>query len=1245
MERVPGSYGMTKSHPRRSAKRSSTEHSPVTQPKTRPGAQLEQAERDHVPLSTWFTLRRRYARSVNLERDLDVTGAVRGYVVTPRASDALERIVEACLTPGTTGAFTLTGVYGTGKSAFAHFLATLVSGTKNPHKREALDALQHQASNRALAHTIGDAFGSQGMVRAVATAQREPLANTLLRAIRRGAEGLQTVPSRARKSSAAFMRSLRKCTNAHARGGPIPSDTILALIAELAEASRSGLLLVIDELGKSLEFSSHSETDSDVFLLQQLAEIPNAASGRPIVFLGLLHQAFSEYGLTLATQQRLEWEKIQGRFEDLAFGEAPEHILHLMKHAICQDGAPPLVREAMSRHGRAWHERLATELPDPYVADILRPETITTLYPLHPVAALALPVLCTRYAQYDRSLFTFLTSSEPNAFARFLREHVGHAGSLPTQRLANIYDYFVDVAGHGISMRPQFQRWAEVNAVVENGRSLGPDAHAVLKTIGALNLMTAGGPLRASRALVLAALVDTPDDQDVRPRWEQVLDALVERGVITYRDRLDEYRIWEGSDFDVSTAVRDHARIETRPLSAILQEAVPLSPMVAQRHSFETGTLRYFERRFVGRTTELTGLTCSSPDIDGLILYWVDEESPSTIPASTQDGRPVVLIKASATTSLHAAATDLAALYAVARTAVQLQSDGVARREVAQRIEYAKRRLEQAVHTAFDLHRAHCWLEGRSERLIPAAFNARLSTLCDTVYHRGPTLRNELINRRDLTSQGAKARRELIHAMLRHEKEPRLGIQGDGPEATLYETVLRLTGIHRARRHPADTEPSDTELRLGPPSSHEVTPLWQAIEDFCLESRAEPRHLGILYDRLAAPPYGVKSGVVPIILAAILSYHTDDLSVYYEGSFLPSLGPEHFELLVKNPPAFAVKHFELAGIRGEVFRQLEELVRHTHPDRLSARASRNATLLSVVKPLVRFASTLPQYTKRTSQISQKAQAVRRALLTAREPDELLFRNLPEACGLPALDAIQVEIDGGTGTFAGRLRQELLQALRELAGSYERQLERCAKVLHEAFGVADDPSRLRAHLSVRAQYLIGKVVEPGLKRFVSAAVSDVQAEREWLEGLVMIISDKPPETWTDDDAAAFEMRVGDMARRFTNVEALIHDTTATRHEGFEVRRITITRTDGSEQHHVVWVEPHAREALENLVREVIRHVDVFTDEQRRGAAATIAEALLSDATPSMIVPTTTAGPVLGVTDSGRRPKRARSSRNG
>ncbi len=68
------------------------------------------------------TVRRRFLRSVHLERDFYAPGATDGYAPTLVALATLRRIVAGVRTPAAR-AFSLTGAYGSGKSAFALVLA------------------------------------------------------------------------------------------------------------------------------------------------------------------------------------------------------------------------------------------------------------------------------------------------------------------------------------------------------------------------------------------------------------------------------------------------------------------------------------------------------------------------------------------------------------------------------------------------------------------------------------------------------------------------------------------------------------------------------------------------------------------------------------------------------------------------------------------------------------------------------------------------------------------------------------------------------------------------------------------------------------------------------------------------------------------------------------------------------------------------------------------------------------------
>ncbi len=189
-------------------------------------------------------------------------------------------------------------------------------------------------------------------------------------------------------------------------------------------------------------------------------------------------------------------------------------------------------------------------------------------------------------------------------------------------------------------------------------------------------------------------------------------------------------------------------------------------------------------------------------------------------------------------------------------------------------------------------------MEGKPQAIGSVTdFNALLSAVCDRTYPQTPILWNELINRRTLTTQGAKARRILIEAMLENPDAERLNLEGHGPEVAMYFSVLQQTGIHRqvqgewgfyppepsppaplprgegSKENPAPPSPllgeggwgdegQDLGVRATLGQSNLGT-IWTTMAEFCLSTTDTPRSLGDLYQTLNAPPYGMKSGTIP----------------------------------------------------------------------------------------------------------------------------------------------------------------------------------------------------------------------------------------------------------------------------------------------------------------------------------------------------------------------------------------------
>jgi hypothetical protein len=1131
-------------------------------------------------LSEYFSLHRRYHRSVNLERDVTQAEAAAGYILTERASEAMVRIVSAFGNPKAHRAWTITGVYGTGKSAFAHYLTALCAPADSDLRQTALGIVQPAfGTDSAEWQAITADLPSDGLVRAVATGQREPLSWTIVRALVRGAE-LHWSEKRKPK----LLKQLAKWEAELAVGtAQITNQQLLDAIAELVETAKAPIFLIIDELGKSLEFAAHNQGVNDLYLLQQIAEL-QLQGQHQVYFLGLLHQSFAGYSERLAAVEQSEWVKIQGRFEDIPFTESPSQMTRLIGQAIDRTQADPVLY-LLQQTAAAWDAELQMALTERDVTQ----SVLAEVYPIHPLTALALPLLCTRYAQNDRSLFTFLTSDEPHAFQSFLTAAQLVDDQIPTLQLHQVYDYFVESVS-GLASRINLQRWVEIQDLINDAQDQSPEVLKVLKTIGLLNLITTTGSLRATPQLVALALCDLPHKAEVS-RWRAVIYDLQQRGLVTYRKQLDELRIWQGSDFNVEAAIYDRLEKARTPLAELLTQIYPLKPLVAQRHYIETGTLRYFEQRYADSVRRPKVFQCSDASSDGLIVYWLDPEAPADIPEQTPEGKPVFWVHIADLELLRTRAREFLILKQINKEAPELRTDGVARKEVKYRLAEAERLLEETLAQTLDWADGgnRCWAAGQETSLENTrTFQALLSDICDRIYSQQLKLDNELINRRELTSQGAKARRELIEAMIERGDQPRLGLTGYGPEVAMYYSLLSVTGIHR--------QEGDAWGFYPPAPETGVVTAWTAIEQFCLEAKAQQHSLQGLYDRLAQPPYGIKPGVIPVLLAAVLLHHVDDVGVYKDGTFIPVLGPEHFELLVKDPSRFSVKSFEMEGLRSQIFRELDAILRGDAAKSVSRAKSRNQTLLSIVKPLIQFVRKLPRYTVKTQRISPVAQAILGALQQTQEPDDLLFRALPQACGLAPITAQTPE----NKDSAKALREQLVSALREIYTAYDALLTECQTLLYSAFGVRSEQAKLRKDLQFRARYLLGSCLEGSLNRFVRAAADETADDRRWLEAVAMVIADKPAESWADEDVTQFELNLSDLARRFKNLEALQAAVKASGKGGFEARRLTVTRPDGTEVNKMVWASDEHQAKVDPSIDNLFKQ---FPDPQLQAVLLT------------------------------------------
>ena len=1058
-------------------------------------------------LSQIFEVNKRFQRSVNIEQDWENHKNLEGYLLTPTAKQITKQILLGIQTKDTPTAWTITGPFGTGKSAFALFLTDLLANDQPLHQDGWKIRKEENLSIKPLVPIL-----IQG--------QRKPLHEDFLIALEsaftKKSQRFQSMIHDYRSSDISDPRSL---------------VTLYETATEEAKLNgHGGLLVIIDEFGKYLEFAAENPRDVDLLLMQDLAESA-VRSETPFVLITILHSAFSDYISSISTIKKAEWQKVQGRFADISFIEPSEQFLKLI-------GAALRVKEENNftlSYKQSVDEILNSSAYDEAKKRLPLDELISSCLPLHPSTALILwPLFRSSLSQNERSLFSFLNDRGPYGFQEFLtKTEVSDTYFL----ISDLYDYVNFTIGDSILLSLQARRWAEIeNALHRIEFDADPMVSKIIKIVGLINLFGNQVGLKANRELLYSIF-------GTKANMSEALDYLERKSILVFRRFDSAYGIWEGSDVDLGELI-EHARLyPTKGNKAErIKSLIEFQPIVARANYITTGTMRYFQVDIIEGSQESlkTSITTDSSPADGKIVFVLAEDpkvrekliqSAKKLTSQT-NGKEQLIVFAfpKPLKGLEDALTNLEHWRWVKDHTPELTGDRVARQEVNAQIRTATNRLLDIAGETLGLRgflfspSSSIWIQGgnKFKHQNGIDFQKWLSKLCSKVFYETPPLFNELINRENVSSSAAAIRRNLIELMLENNGEKNLGIKGTPPEYSLFRSLLENGGFYRLR--------SSGEFNFNGLPSLEWRPIWYAMREFLESTVTGRRDLIELYEILKKPPYGLREGPIPILVVALLLAYKNRIALYEEGRFISEIRIEILELLIKVPELFEVQMYELAEETQAAFEAIGDVL--VQLDLAIFPSAPKGDLLEVIKPLVVFAARLPDYTKKLKTINPSfALEVRDDLLKAKDPYRLLFQTLPKTLG------VELNKTEDSKLYAERLQLSLLA----LQKAYPILLDRIEENFKEAFEISENLSshELRDELVNRSKPLNGFSPDPVLKLFLQE--TERIGNRDWREVLARAVNQgQPVDKWMESSYIDFKLRLMQLASDFKRLEVLVRE---------------------------------------------------------------------------------------------------------
>ena len=1058
-----------------------------------------------------------YTRSVNLRRDAGSESVIRSYIPTSRVINTLEVFSSSLKQDVAPRAWSLIGPYGSGKSSFASFLSSLLDKDKIASYKTAHEVLAKSSESTAkdFSELTTD---NLGYCVVLMTGSPESFGKRLITALHEKATEIWA--SRKGKKP----EILEILSHYHNQEDSPNFTEIIESIESLQDALSKvgfkGLLLAIDELGKFLEYEARHSGTNNIYLLQGLAELALANHSAKFAIVVMLHQSIEQYATGLGATLKNEWAKVQGRFESIPFIDTSEQTLIIVTKAIEQK----FNREELKKIQKKVEHQVEVLIDNGALPSTLDKksanEIFTSCYPLHPISALILPILCQKVAQNERTLFSYLGSKESHGFL----DSIGNLENIGDQvEPWEIYEYFIRNQPISASDHFTYRKWAEVDNALERLGSADYESEITLKTIGLLNIIGNQGGLKASNPLLYISFNE-------RVSLQSSLDFLMKNSIVNYRKFNTEYRVWQGSDFDIEIQAGEaRTKLGHFSLSEKLNERHNILPIVARKYSIQNGALRYFVPSFASSDSyrELD-LTSRHPRI---IFYLSETEEDKQIffnDVLNHFNSLDLLVLCPHGEQVREIIGEVLSLEQVAMNSKELSEDPVAQREYKDRYESAKNREFLMLYSLLENPEANDWyrktvnLEVKNKSSLQHIF----SSILKEVFSSAPIIKNELINRNSPSSQANAARSKLFAALLKASEQEDLGIEKFPAEKSIYRSLLKATGLHIQAK---DGKWKLAELsELKPDNTFNFYPVWKKIDEFIKSTENKPKSFIELSQELYAPPFGIKQGVLPILYAVAILANNEQLAVTEEDVYIPYFSKENIDRFFKRPDLFKIQSIDLGGVNQSIIREYSSGFFNDDKKR---------SMLEIAKPFAKFIDDeIPEYTRQTKTgLTQTTRAVRDAFKLSKSPVKLLLEDIPKA----------LDIDSNLKSESS-LAELLIDAIKELKYAFPLLRQSQANLIAKSFRLninSDSPfsdrlSEMRKSITARCMGLERYTVEEqGQKGFIIRTQKSDYDDDAWLDNLLMFTVSKPAAKWSDADRIAAEYKLSIIISNIRDLEKL------------------------------------------------------------------------------------------------------------
>ena len=936
---------------------------------------------------------------------------------------------------------------------------------------------------------------------------------------------------------------------------------------------QNGLLIIcIDEFGKFLEYASKNNPEKEMYFIQQLAEFVND-SNRNIILLSSVHQAIDSYSNDLTESQKNEWKKVKGRLCEITFNEPIEQLLFLASQYFSSKYKAPksyiTYNENLNKLNQSNNCFSISEEYINYIGN--------NLFPLDVFSAIILTYSLQRYGQNERSLFTFLNTSDHLGLESLKDDELFDVPKLYDYLLVNLYSILVS------KHNPDYTQWALIKSAIERAEAKVEDnqnlALDLLKIIGLFNLFASKGA-SINDKLLLDYLSYNYNLSDIQIS----LKSLEKFKIIRFNSFNNSYKLFGGTDMDIEGAILKASDSIDESLDIVhrLNDAFDFPILTAKETLYTTGTPRLFKFHI----SENPSYETPVDEIDGFINLIFNEKlsDKDLIEQTSGKNTPILygLYKNSST---------------IRKTLLDIVKTEKVLSDVDADDKFAKIELKTIINSQKSLLNHYVldslysknieWVFNGERRVVESKqeLNKILSEICFDIYPNTPKINMELINKHKVSGAINSSRKSYFNRLVNNWGEKDLGYPEDKfpSDKTIYWSLIKNNGIHRFE--------DDSYILTSPNSEDDnFIKVWQECELFLKEAKKEQRPITDLISTLKQKPYKLKQGVIDFLIPTFLFVRRGDFALYnVDGGYIPYITEFNLFLITKNPHEYSVKSFELDNLRLNLFNKYRIYLNQDKKNSMT-----NESFIESVRPFLILYKSLTDYSTKTKRLSQEALKLRDAISRAEDPEKIFFEQFPVALGYNVKELIENE----------QLFDEYIikfqRTILEVKDSYRELLSRFENFLTvEILGVKSAFPKYKTQLQKRFSSLKEHQILPSQKTFMLRVNSELDDRDSWLNSICFSLLSKPLDRILDKDEDVLKEKLSFIVKELDNlcdIKNVNFDETEE-----EVYKIDFTSQNQGLKNHLVRISKQQKEEVKKSITEI--ESSLGDDKQLRIAVLT------------------------------------------